>query len=839
MKWNLPIKASQMLRRSLLLLTLSLLSYNIMLAQNGLNFNGSGGSFTEDHVAVPHSTTLNLTELTFETWVYWTGGGLSNLFMKTGNSGIGDYGYGVAITGNGYLKWWQVYDGSKGPFSTGTAISKNTWTHVAVTVKDGGSLLFYINGTLVGTDMAGFSTAEIENGTKDLIIGKQGPHDNYFQGTMDEFRIWNVVRSASEISNNMNTELAGSESGLVLYYKFNQGTASGNNTGLLKVCDLTANGNSGTIKGFNGLSGGGTANWVAVKSLTGTSSNLPEINVKGNGANISNNDSIPTLTDSTNFGNTGTLIKRRFTIENTGDATLVISKMEFKGNNASDFTIENAPASIAGGNSATFTVVFSSNTPGIKTAILNIYNNDCDEGVYNFRITKMYRGEALHFSGGQGQNSNFDYVSIPDNGSLDLGNTFTIESWVYLDDSANNTIVDKGDYRYLFQTHPFPGYGLGFYNQNISGNWVFSTGKVPIKEWCHVAVSFSTVTGKIVFYLNGNVLSTHTGAVNGGQDNGDINIGRQQPSGSFNFGPCQCNMFNGKMDELRIWGVALDSCDIRNRMFGEVPTTASGLLANFHFNQGDANNANSTATLVDASGNNNNGTLQNFTLSKDTSNWVQGGGVASDISFVYTEAMIKGNSTEIANMDMTPSVADSTDFGSVIAATMRKYSIENTGTDTLWISSIVLGGTNAVEFSLQNLPTYVLPASTATFNVQFNPVSAGQKNATITVTSDDCDEANYTFAVAATGDFSSINPLQQQAIYRVYPNPASGDITISIVGGSANNTVEISNILGAKIISKNMIQGVETIDISGLLPGIYTVKISSDAGAYSQKIVVE
>ena len=56
---------------------------------------------------------------------------------------------------------------------------------------------------------------EVMNGTKDLI-GKQGPHDNYFRGTLNEFRIWNVVRTATEISNNMNTELTGNESGLVL-----------------------------------------------------------------------------------------------------------------------------------------------------------------------------------------------------------------------------------------------------------------------------------------------------------------------------------------------------------------------------------------------------------------------------------------------------------------------------------------------------------------------------------------------------------------------------------------------------------------------------------------------
>ncbi len=833
------IKNAPYLRRIISSLAIGCLAITGATAQNGLNFNGSGSSFTDDHVAVSHHSSLDLTEMTFETWVYWTGSGLSNLFMKTGNSGIGDYGYGVAITGSGYLKWWQDYNGGLGPFSTGTAISKNTWTHIAVTIKDGGSLLFYINGTLVGTDMGSFSSAKIVNGTKDLIIGKQGPHDNYFRGTMDEFRIWNVVRTASEISNNMNTELTGNESGLVLYYKFNQGTASGNNTGLTKVCDLTTNGNNGVLKGFSGLASGSTANWVTGKSLTGVSSSLPEINVKGNATDINNNDSISSITDSTSLGAIAGVIKRRFTIENTGSGTLVISKMEFKGSDAANFSIQNAPSSIASGSSATFTVVFTPSTKGKKTAILNIYNNDCDENIYNFRLTRGQEGEALHFSGGFGQNTSYDYVSIPNNGSLDLGNTFTIESWVYLDDSVNNTIIDKGDYRYLFQTHPAPGKGLGFYNQNISGNWVLSPGRVPIKEWCHVAVTFSTVTGKIIFYLNGKVLSEHTGAANGGQDDGDVNIGRQQPSGAFNFGPCRCNMFNGKMDELRIWNFALDSCDIRTKMFGEIPTTASGLLANFHFNQGDANGSNTTTTLTDASGNNNHGTLQNFTLSSDTSNWVQNGAVESNESYVYTEVSVKGNATEITSQDLTPSVADSTDFGSVVVGTSRKYSIQNSGTDTLWIAAVSLSGAHAGDFSLSNIPTYVLPASSANFNVKFNPTATGQRDATISILNDDCNESNYTFAISATGNFVSTKQFGNSNPYRIFPNPASSHLTISVLGIFDNNSIEISNILGATILQKQMTKESEILDISALKPGIYTVKISSAAGSYSQKIVVE
>ena len=43
-------------------------------------------------------------------------------------------------------------------------------------------------------------------------------------GSMDELRIWNVARTQTEINDNMNFELTGSEPGLIGYWKFNEGS---------------------------------------------------------------------------------------------------------------------------------------------------------------------------------------------------------------------------------------------------------------------------------------------------------------------------------------------------------------------------------------------------------------------------------------------------------------------------------------------------------------------------------------------------------------------------------------------------------------------------------------
>ena len=62
----------------------------------------------------------------------------------------------------------------------------------------------------------------------------------------------------------------------------------------------------------------------------------------------------------------------------------------------------------------------------------------------------------------------------------------------------------------------------------------------------------------------------------------------------------------------------------------EIATTAPGLVANYHFNQGAAAGINTGVnSLTDVSGSNNNGTLVNFALTGSTSNWIAPGGVVT------------------------------------------------------------------------------------------------------------------------------------------------------------------------------------------------------------------
>lgn len=146
--------------------------------------------------------------------------------------------------------------GAYGVSSPLGAIVANTWTHVSM-VYDDTTLKIYINGVVVGSTSVplGYSLA---NTSPQTFIGKSGFVGEIFQGDIDEVRVWNKVLNATDILNTMNCELQASETGLVAYYKFNQGNDSVNNASVTTLLDSSGNANNGTLTNF---------------ALTGTSSN--------------------------------------------------------------------------------------------------------------------------------------------------------------------------------------------------------------------------------------------------------------------------------------------------------------------------------------------------------------------------------------------------------------------------------------------------------------------------------------------------------------------------------------------------------------------------------------
>ena len=115
----------------------------------------------------------------------------------------------------------------------------NNWHHAAVTVnRTSGRAQTYVDGKLNtyfdANDLGGIASAYINLGARvwssDTTSVKTT--DNYFKGEIDEFRLWNLYRSESIVSETFTQQLDGTEQGLMAYYPFE---AYADNSGLKEL----------------------------------------------------------------------------------------------------------------------------------------------------------------------------------------------------------------------------------------------------------------------------------------------------------------------------------------------------------------------------------------------------------------------------------------------------------------------------------------------------------------------------------------------------------------------------------------------------------------------------
>ena len=91
---------------------------------------------------------------------------------------------------------------------------------------------FFINGSSIGTETTGTITA-LYDSTASFRVGAMGDGGNYSDASVDDVRVWNAARTATQISNNRSCSLAGTETNLQAYWRFdndgNDSTANANN----------------------------------------------------------------------------------------------------------------------------------------------------------------------------------------------------------------------------------------------------------------------------------------------------------------------------------------------------------------------------------------------------------------------------------------------------------------------------------------------------------------------------------------------------------------------------------------------------------------------------------
>jgi hypothetical protein len=236
----------------------------------GIDFDG-----TNDHIAFGSASSLRATTFTLEGWIRIEGNGA---FTSTGTGGITEavplitkgrgeaespaelnmnYFFGLNAS-NVLVADFEESTGPNHPCVATTALKQNTWYHVAVTYGSNGAggndWKIYINGVLDKQQTEALSAVPVATSNQHSALAtamtSSGATQGFFNGKMDEVRIWNVVRTQQQILDNYLLQLT-LGTGLIGRWGFNEcsGTAVPSSVGTAN--GTITNGAVRTVSNFN------------------------------------------------------------------------------------------------------------------------------------------------------------------------------------------------------------------------------------------------------------------------------------------------------------------------------------------------------------------------------------------------------------------------------------------------------------------------------------------------------------------------------------------------------------------------------------------------------------
>ena len=189
------------------------------IAKGGFYFDG-----VNDYVTFGAAPSLGVSNFTVECWFMRTGSGVTG---SSGSGGVSGYplvtkGRGEADGSNVDCNWFFGFDttgrlvadfedynsGLNHPVVGVSSLSSNAWQHAAVTYDvASGRWVLYLNGVPDSTNVIA-GTALVRTPRFDSIqhaglataLNSSGVPSGFFNGRLDEVRIWNYARSAVEVA---------------------------------------------------------------------------------------------------------------------------------------------------------------------------------------------------------------------------------------------------------------------------------------------------------------------------------------------------------------------------------------------------------------------------------------------------------------------------------------------------------------------------------------------------------------------------------------------------------------------------------------------------------------
>ena len=206
-----------------------------------LNFDGSN-----QYIQISNSNDINTgsnnhSQKTIEAWFSVDNKDITSrkqtIYEQGGTvRGLNIYIYGGSLYVGGWNEPSNESNWNPGTFLSTSSIENNTWYHVALTLDGGSSVTNNaFKGYLNGVEFGSGDGSKLWNHAGDVSIARNrdtkfhsGDYNSakYFDGKIDEVRLWNITRTQAQIASKKDTVLKGDENGLTSYFNFQENSGS-------------------------------------------------------------------------------------------------------------------------------------------------------------------------------------------------------------------------------------------------------------------------------------------------------------------------------------------------------------------------------------------------------------------------------------------------------------------------------------------------------------------------------------------------------------------------------------------------------------------------------------
>ncbi|MEP0009761.1 MAG: LamG-like jellyroll fold domain-containing protein, partial [Balneola sp.] len=552
----------------------------------------SGSSITfggnDEKIMMSHGPEFNSTAVTMELWFKSDDAGTDYDFLTSKDSEELEIHLGADGVANTirFIPASQVYiDSEPGVFTAGE------WTHLAVVYDPANALAkMYVNGAEVTVTNNGTNplTTPRKQTTSSFYLGSRAGSALYFNGSMDEVRIWNSVRTEDEIRAFMHRTIETGFQDLIAYWQFNEGSGTtladkiSGLDGTLQDFEFNANNGwadsdiafgSGVFTAFNNKTSGSHTADDLVIALTDDFDNSVDLTV----AHMTN---APNVLPS---GTTKLLEDEYWVVQSYGTAGSFSSTLTFtvpesltSGGqlNVEQFRLYRRNITSTGG-----WVEVSNNAASASSTTIS-FNGISEFGQFTIgRVFEVnfdqFSGNALKFDGVN------DYIAVAHNDVLNV-DKYTMELWFKWNNSGAAVEFLAGKAGSQFEIH------LGGSSNAIryiphSGMFVDSPAEaITPGEWTHLAVLYDPGSSTAKMYINGvdiNATKSSTNFATLVSSTAEFNIGRRQVNRTL--------YFTGEMDEIRIWKTIRTPQQIVDGMNGTIPSGFdTDLVGYWQFNEG-------------------------------------------------------------------------------------------------------------------------------------------------------------------------------------------------------------------------------------------------------------